>query len=127
VTGPANELLGWRSVLFAAVPVALTADLLPASVAASPGSSGTRHRADPPAPAAAGSGGSGTRHRLDLPGAVTVTGVLAALLYALSQARTAGWTAPLTLAPWPPGCSAPPSSWAPPAAWACRRRGRRPR
>jgi EmrB/QacA subfamily drug resistance transporter len=78
--GVLTQLLGWRSVLFAAVPIALTAFLLPATVA-----DRRDHRAD--------------RQALDLPGAVTVTGALAALLYALSQTRTAGWAAATTLGP----------------------------
>jgi MFS family permease len=78
--GVLTQLLGWRSVLVAAVPIALTAFLLPASVGARPDS-------------------QGTRQPLDLPGAVTLTAALAALLYALSQARAAGWTAATTLGP----------------------------
>jgi EmrB/QacA subfamily drug resistance transporter len=78
--GALTQLLGWRWVMFAAVPIALTAFLLPAAVSADP---------DHP----------GNRQELDLPGAVTVTAALAALLYALSQARAAGWTAPVTLGP----------------------------
>jgi nitrate/nitrite transporter NarK len=78
--GVLTQLLGWRWVLFAAVPIALTAFLLPASV------SGQREH-------------PGNRQELDLPGATTVTAGLAALLYALSPAKAAGWTAPVTLGP----------------------------
>jgi EmrB/QacA subfamily drug resistance transporter len=78
--GVLTQLLGWRSVLFAAVPIALTAFLLPASVGAGPG-----HR--------------GKRQPLDLPGAITVTAALAALLYALTEAKAAGWNAAVTLGP----------------------------
>jgi EmrB/QacA subfamily drug resistance transporter len=78
--GVLTQLLGWRSVMFAAVPIALTAFLLPASVST---------QRDTP----------GNRQALDLPGAVTVTAALAALLYALSQARAAGWTTAATLGP----------------------------
>jgi EmrB/QacA subfamily drug resistance transporter len=78
--GVLTQLLGWRSVLFAAVPIALTAFLLPASVGVGPGD-------------------RGKRQPLDLPGAVTVTAALAALLYALTEAKAAGWTAAVTLAP----------------------------
>ena len=78
--GVLTQLLGWRSVLFAAVPIALTTFLLPAS---------TGTGADHP----------GRRQPLDLPGAITVTVALAGLLYALTQAEAAGWTALVTLGP----------------------------
>ena len=78
--GVLTQLLGWRSVLFAAVPIVLLTFLLPASVGAG------RHN-------------RGERRPLDLPGAVTVTAALAGLLYALTEAKAAGWTAPVTLGP----------------------------
>jgi EmrB/QacA subfamily drug resistance transporter len=40
----------------------------------------------------------GTRHRYDLLGAIAVTGALVIMVYAISQAPAAGWTAPRTLA-----------------------------
>jgi EmrB/QacA subfamily drug resistance transporter len=40
----------------------------------------------------------GVRRRYDVPGAVTVTGALVMLVYAISQAPTVGWTAIRTLA-----------------------------
>ena len=78
--GVLTQVLGWRSVLFAAVPIALTAFLLPASVGTGPR---TRDQRQP----------------LDLPGAATITAALAGLLYALTQAKAVGWTAPMTLGP----------------------------
>jgi MFS family permease len=69
--GVLTQLLGWRSVLFAAVPIAVTAFLLPPSMRAGPD-----HRAK--------------RQPLDLPGAGTITAALAALLYALTEARQLG-------------------------------------
>jgi EmrB/QacA subfamily drug resistance transporter len=41
---------------------------------------------------------AGVRRRYDVPGAVTVTGALVMLVYAISQAPTVGWTAIRTLA-----------------------------
>jgi EmrB/QacA subfamily drug resistance transporter len=40
----------------------------------------------------------GVRRRYDVPGAITVTGALVMLVYAISQAPTVGWTATRTLA-----------------------------
>ena len=73
VGGTVTELTNWRWVMFVNVPIALLA-LLPA-------------RALVPDVRAAG-----PRPRLGLVGAVTVTGGLVALLYAVEQATRLGWT-----------------------------------
>ncbi len=76
--GVLTQLLGWRSVMFAAVPIALSVLLLaPSAVPES---------RDP-----------GDHRRLDLPGSMTVTLGLASLLYALSEGNDGGWTSRVTL------------------------------
>ncbi|MGW3910137.1 MFS transporter [Streptomyces sp. NPDC005070] len=74
--GVLTDVLGWRSTmgllsLFALVVLPLAAGLLPAA--------GPRHT------------GTADRPRLDIPGAVTVTGGLLALIYALSSAADRGF------------------------------------
>ncbi|MFI1920109.1 MFS transporter [Nocardia sp. NPDC020380] len=76
--GLLTGVFGWRAVFFIGAPVAVA--VLAATMALVP--------ADLPA------GG-----RIDLWGAVTVTGGLAALTYALSVGGQYGWTAPRVIAP----------------------------
>lgn len=73
--GILTSALGWRWVLFINVPIGL------AVVALSPLLPESR----------------GARKRLDIPGAVTVTAGLASLVYALSEANTAGWLSARTI------------------------------
>ncbi|WP_405917161.1 MFS transporter [Streptomyces sp. NBC_00728] len=75
--GVLTDVLGWRSTmgllsLFALIVLPLAPGLLPAS-------------------GAEGTAGDGDRPRLDVPGAVTVTGGLLALIYALSTAAERGF------------------------------------
>ncbi|GAA3126479.1 MFS transporter [Streptosporangium carneum] len=76
--GVLTQSLGWQWVFFINVPVA--ALLLALSPALLPESYDR-----------------GRRESFDLAGAVTVTGSLVLLVYAIVQAPTAGWTAPLTI------------------------------
>ncbi|WTL47018.1 MFS transporter [Streptomyces sp. NBC_01497] len=77
--GLLTELLSWRWAFLLNVPVAaLIVALAPSVITAS-------------RPAA--------RPRLDVPGAASVTAGLLLLVYGLTRAGTAGWTAPGTLAP----------------------------
>jgi len=78
VGGVVTQLLGWRLVMFAAVPIVLPVLLLTPVVVA--------ERRNPRA-----------RRGLDLPGAATVTLGLAALLYALSGVAENEWASPTTL------------------------------
>jgi EmrB/QacA subfamily drug resistance transporter len=79
IGGPVTEALGWGWIFFINIPVGLavlayTPRLLPESV-------------DPACP-----------RRFDIAGAATVTGALVLLIYGISGAPEAGWTAPQTLA-----------------------------
>lgn len=76
--GVLTDLLSWRWAFFVNVPVAL------AVVAV--------------APAVIGESRPAVRPRLDLPGALTVTGALLSLVYALTYAGAHGWTAAPALA-----------------------------
>ncbi len=72
---------GWRSVFLINIPVGI---VVVATI---------RRYVDEPVR----TGGALTLARFDLPGAVTVTGGLVALVTALSQGGTWGWTSPVTL------------------------------
>jgi EmrB/QacA subfamily drug resistance transporter len=79
IGGPVTEALGWEWIFFINIPVGLailafTPRLLPESV-------------DPGCPRC-----------FDIAGAATVTGALVLLIYGISGAPEAGWTAPQTLA-----------------------------
>jgi EmrB/QacA subfamily drug resistance transporter len=76
--GVLTSALGWRSVLFVNVPIGIGAILLtPVLIAESRGEL--------------------TRRSFDLPGAVTVTGGLSALVYALVRATAVGWGSAQTI------------------------------
>ncbi|HEY2596721.1 MAG TPA: MFS transporter, partial [Chloroflexota bacterium] len=76
--GVLTSALGWRSVLFVNVPIGIAAILLtPHSIAESRGEVANRG--------------------IDLPGAVTVTGGLSTLVYALVRAPTVGWGSTQTI------------------------------
>jgi EmrB/QacA subfamily drug resistance transporter len=77
VGGLLTELASWRWVLFINVPFGLAAVLLAPRYVREP----ERHPA-----------------RMDLPGAVTATGGVAALVYALIHAATSGWSSRQTVA-----------------------------
>src|SRR6516165_5030027 len=70
--GVLTSTLGWRSVLFVNVPIAIVAALLTPSLIAE-------------------SRGEFARRGFDLPGAVTVTAGLSALVYGLVRASAVGW------------------------------------
>jgi EmrB/QacA subfamily drug resistance transporter len=74
--GVLTSTLGWRSVLFVNVPIAIVAALLTPSLVAE--SRGEISRG------------------FDLPGAVTVTAGLSALVYGLVRATSVGWSSPQT-------------------------------
>ncbi|MFI6645503.1 MFS transporter [Streptomyces sp. NPDC050504] len=76
--GLLTDLLSWRWAFFVNVPVALLVVAL--------------------APRTLTDSRPAERVRLDVPGAVTVTGGLLLLVYGLTQAGAAGWTAPVPLA-----------------------------
>jgi EmrB/QacA subfamily drug resistance transporter len=78
--GILTDLLSWRWVFYINLPVA-TAALLAARVVL------TETRAE------------NRRHALDLPGAITVTGGLVALVYAVAGTDTHAWTATATVVP----------------------------
>ncbi|MDT0343295.1 MFS transporter [Streptomyces litchfieldiae] len=75
--GLLTDLLSWRWAFLINVPVAAAVLIL------APGALTDSRPADRP--------------RLDVPGAITVTGGLLALVYGLTRAGEAGWTAPGTL------------------------------
>src|SRR5271170_389216 len=78
--GVMTEYLGWRSIFFINVPIGIVAALLtPRFIAESSGQLLDRH--------------------LDLPGAVTVTGGLALLVYALTEAANTSLISSETLVP----------------------------
>ncbi len=77
--GVLTDFVSWRAVLLINVPIGLamliaSARVLPAERTSTPG-------------------------RLDLPGAITATAGVAAFVFGVTEASTAGWTSPLTLAP----------------------------
>lgn len=78
--GILTDLITWRWILFVNVPIGVIA-LLGARAFLS------ESRADP------------THRRLDIAGALTVTGGLVALVYAIVRTETYSWTAPQTLLP----------------------------
>src|SRR5215468_6617585 len=78
VGGTLTELTSWRSVLFINVPFGIAALLLAPRFVPEP----ARHPA-----------------RVDVAGAVTATAGVAAAVYALLHAATAGWSNPTTLVP----------------------------
>jgi len=77
--GVLTRYAGWQYIFYLNVPIGAAALLLARRVVPESRLYGARRRYDPL-------------------GAVTVTGALVALVYAISQAPTAGWTAPRTLA-----------------------------
>ncbi|MFD2473859.1 MFS transporter [Amycolatopsis silviterrae] len=79
LSGVLTEYLSWRSTLLINVPIGLVAIALAVRFVARDGE-GTR------------------RQRIDVPGAVLATAGLAALAYGISQAGSAGWAAPSTVA-----------------------------
>jgi len=76
--GVLTSTLGWRSVLFVNVPIAIVAALLTPSLVAE-------------------SRGEISHRGFDLPGAVTVTVGLSALVYGLVRATGVGWSSPQTV------------------------------
>lgn len=76
--GVLTSTLGWRSVLFVNVPIAIVAALLTPSLVAE-------------------SRGEISHRGFDLPGAVTVTAGLSALVYGLVRATSVGWRSPQTV------------------------------
>jgi MFS family permease len=76
--GVLTSTLGWRSVLFVNVPIAIVAVLLTPSLVAE-------------------SRGEISHRGFDLPGAVTVTAGLSALVYGLVRATSVGWSSPQTV------------------------------
>jgi Major Facilitator Superfamily len=76
--GVLTSALGWRSVLFVNVPIAIVAALLTPSLIAE-------------------SRGEFDRRGFDLPGAVTVTAGLSALVYGLVRTSSVGWSSPQTV------------------------------
>jgi MFS family permease len=81
--GVLTSALGWRSVLFVNVPIAIVAALLTPSLIAE-------------------SRGEFDRRGFDLPGAVTVTAGLSALVYGLVRTSSVGWSSPRRSAHWSP-------------------------
>ena len=77
--GVLTRYAGWQYIFYLNVPIGATALLLARRVVPE-------------------SKLHGARRRYDVPGAITVTGGLVALVYAISQAPTVGWTATRTLA-----------------------------
>jgi EmrB/QacA subfamily drug resistance transporter len=78
VGGPITDGLGWEWIFFVNVPVALVVAALSPSLLRE--SRATEHG-----------------RRFDVPGAVTITAALVALVYAVVEAPTTGWTDPQTL------------------------------
>ncbi len=76
--GVLTSALGWRWVLFVNVPIGI------AAIALTPG-------------LLAESRGDLPDRNFDLPGAITVTGGLSAMVYALVRASTVGWGSPQTI------------------------------
>jgi EmrB/QacA subfamily drug resistance transporter len=84
------QFTSWRAVFLVNVPVGILAMLLAPRLLDESRNEPRRGGANPPPPGAA-------RPRLDVGGALLITGAVAALVFAVSQAAVLGWASPAVL------------------------------